>query len=109
MGGILPLTTNVVNLFVPGRIRHVGNQEKTSSQHGDTFDVNPTRVEEGREEFAIGDRRKNLANGADRDSIALCSDIGPLPFRSSGVSVSGILNPPALCLKANIAGVVQLH
>jgi hypothetical protein len=41
--------------------------------------------------------------------IALCSDIGPLLLRSSGVGVSDVLNPPALCLKANIAEVVQLH
>jgi hypothetical protein len=42
-------------------------------------------------------------------SIAVCSDIGPLLLAKSGVGVSGILKPPALCLKANAAGVVQLH
>jgi hypothetical protein len=41
--------------------------------------------------------------------IAVCSDIGPLLLAKSGVGVSGILKPPALCLKANTAGVVQLH
>jgi hypothetical protein len=41
-------------------------------------------------------------------SIASCSDIGPLLLRSSSVGVSDVSNPPALCLKANIAGVVQL-
>jgi hypothetical protein len=41
--------------------------------------------------------------------IAVCSDIGPLLLAKSGVDVSGILKPPALCLKANTAGVVQLH
>jgi len=42
-------------------------------------------------------------------TIALCSDIRPLLLRSSGVGVSDVLNPPALCLKANIAEAVQLH
>ena len=41
--------------------------------------------------------------------IAVCSDIGPLLLAKSGVGVSGILKPPELCLKANTAGVVQLH
>jgi hypothetical protein len=33
------------------------------------------------------------------DTIALCSDFGPLLLRSSSVGVSGVPNPPALCLK----------
>jgi hypothetical protein len=41
--------------------------------------------------------------------IAVCSDIGPLLLAKSGVGMSGILKPPELCLKANAAGVVQLH
>jgi hypothetical protein len=32
-----------------------------------------------------------------------------LLLAKSGVGVSGILKPLALCLKANAAGVVQLH
>ena len=32
-----------------------------------------------------------------------------LLLRSSGAGMSDVLNPPALCLKADIAGVVQLH
>ncbi len=41
--------------------------------------------------------------------IALCNGIGPLLLHSSDVGVSGVPNPPALCLKANIARVVQPH
>src|SRR5215213_10570858 len=41
--------------------------------------------------------------------IALCSDIGPLLLPRSGGSVSSVPKPPTLCLKANIAEMVQLH
>jgi hypothetical protein len=34
----------------------------------------------------------------DSNPIALCSDIGPLLLRSSSVAVSGVPNPPAICL-----------
>src|SRR3954447_10281031 len=47
--------------------------------------------------------------GSSLSPIAVCSNIGPLLLAKSGVDVSGILKPPALCLKANTAGVAQLH
>ncbi len=44
-----------------------------------------------------------------RTLIALCNDIVPLLLPSSGVRVSDVLKPPALFLKASMAGVVQFH
>jgi hypothetical protein len=41
--------------------------------------------------------------------IALCSDIGPLLLAYSGAGVSDFPKPPALCLKADLAEVVQFH
>jgi transposase len=42
-------------------------------------------------------------------SIALCNDIGPMLFPQLGGDMSGVPKPTALCLKADIAGVVQFH
>jgi len=43
-------------------------------------------------------------------AIALCSDIGPhRSFSSVGSACPRGPKPPALCLKANIAVMVQLH
>src|SRR5215212_323455 len=41
--------------------------------------------------------------------IALCSDIGPMFLPASGGGVSDVPKPTALCLKADIAGMVQYH
>jgi len=42
-------------------------------------------------------------------SSVQCSDIGPPLVAASEASVRGVPKPPALCLKASIAGVGQLH
>ncbi len=42
-------------------------------------------------------------------TIAVCSDIGPPLVSASEASVPSAPNPPALCLKASISGVGQLH
>ena len=41
--------------------------------------------------------------------IALCNDIGPMLLPQLGGGMSGVPKPTALCLKADIAGVVQFH
>ena len=41
--------------------------------------------------------------------IALCSDVGPPLVPSSGVRVSRVPRPTALCLRASVVGLAQLH
>jgi hypothetical protein len=42
-------------------------------------------------------------------TIALCNDIGPMLLPQLVGDMSGVPKPTALCLKADIAGVVQFH
>jgi hypothetical protein len=49
---------------------------------------------------------RGISGGA---SIAVCNDIGPPLVSASEASVRSVPKPPALCLKASIAGVGQLH
>ena len=54
----------------------------------------------------ISDRKHQLEEGR---LIAFGSDIGPLLLAYSGAGVSDFPKPPALCLKADLAEVVQFH
>jgi len=49
------------------------------------------------------------ACGDSSRSRALCSDIGPMVLPTSGGGMSGVPKLTALCLKADIGGVVQFH
>jgi hypothetical protein len=43
------------------------------------------------------------------EPIALCSDIGPMLLPRPGGGMSGVPKLTALCIKADIGGVLQFH